>query len=117
MRKFLVLVVMSGVLGFIAPGCGVSTSEEVTLEPQSSEYGFTRDSSGRAVPSETVALDEFSALESFDRSPGVKDLQSATEIEGGVGSCSGACNANVCVCSGDLQCCIVGCGLCFELAN
>jgi hypothetical protein len=116
MRKFLVLVVVSGVLGFIAPGCAVSTSEE-TLEPQSSEYTFTRDVSGRAVPSETVPLDDFSPVESFDRSFGAEDIQSATEIEAELNSCSGACNANVCVCSGDLACCIIGCSLCFEVAS
>ncbi|MEM1204798.1 MAG: hypothetical protein AAGN66_16335 [Acidobacteriota bacterium] len=32
-------------------------------------------------------------------------------------SCSGSCNASICVCSGSLSCCAAGCSACFDIVD
>lgn len=103
MRNLLV-VVMSCILGFFAVGCGAS--------PEETEHGFTRDDSGGAIPVDSSSLDGVSYAESFEHSESGKD-----QIADAAASCSGACNANTCVCSGDFECCLIGCIICWEVVD
>ncbi|HEX7836906.1 MAG TPA: hypothetical protein VF469_05555 [Kofleriaceae bacterium] len=109
MRKFFSAVVMTGVLSLVASGCALSTSEDA-----SSQHQFTRDSSGKVVQTNASSLDNFTPTQSFERSLSSKGEQAATptEIDPQVDSCGGACTRDVCVCVGDLDCCIIGCTIC-----
>lgn len=113
MRKFFVFAVMSGVLGLVAPGCALSTSEE----PQTSQYGFTRDSTGQARQTDPASLDNFTPAQSFDHTLASKSELAATEVDPQALACAGACDANTCVCIGDFDCCLAGCILCWEVVN
>jgi len=110
MRKLAFLVV-SGVLGFVVPGCTVSPTDEPA------QHGFARDATGQPVQANVSALDDFSPAEAFDHTlsngseqiaptPGSQDL-----------TCSGACNATTCVCSGDFNCCVAGCTACWQVLD
>lgn len=100
MRKVLI-VAMSCALALLSVNCASG--------PDESAHNFTRDSSGAAIPVDSSFVDDdFS--ESFER--GEQNLISADSV-----SCSGACNATTCVCSGDLDCCIAGCVACWEVVN
>jgi hypothetical protein len=107
MRKLVGVVVLS--LLAVA-GCGVSPSQPSDPDAQ---HEFTRDTAGRAVPASASVLADFQPAHGFDHSipsePAVTDSESL--------SCSGACDANTCVCFGDLDCCIVGCVLCWEVID
>ena len=113
MRKFFVFVVMSGVLGFVAPGCALSTGDE----PQGSQYGFTRDSTGQARQTDPASLGNFTPAQSFDHSIASKSESAATEVDGQAVACFGVCDANTCVCSGDFDCCLAGCIACWAVVD
>ena len=106
MRKLFAVVVMT-VLA--AAGCGVSP------EPSApdAQHEFTRDTTGQAVAANASVLADFQPAHAFDHSipsePAATDSASL--------SCSGVCDANTCVCFGDLDCCIVGCVLCWEVID
>jgi hypothetical protein len=111
MRKWFVFVVMSGVLGSVVSGCAVDTTED----SQTSQYGFTRDSTGQVKQTDTASLGDFTPAQSFEHS--LASEPAATAIDPRSVACSGACDADVCVCTGDLDCCIIGCTLCWELVD
>lgn len=117
MRKFFSAVIMSGVLSIVASGCALSGSDESTPGTQASQYGFTRDSTGQAVRTDLGSLDHFTPAQSFDHTLASKSQQATTDIDPQDVSCSGACDANICVCSGDLDCCIVGCSICWAIVQ
>lgn len=102
MRKVLGLIVMCCALAGLSVGCASGADE--------AEHNFTRDSSGGAIPVDSALVDESSFSESFDRAE--QNVVAADSA-----SCSGACNATTCVCSGDLDCCIAGCIACWEVVN
>lgn len=115
MRKFFGFIVMSGVLSLVASGCALSGGDETTPGEQAAQYGFTRDSAGEAVQTDRSSLGDFSPAQTFDHTLPSKTQQVGAEIDPQEVSCAGACNANVCVCSGDLDCCIIGCSLCWQI--
>lgn len=96
-----------------AAGCGVSPSEPSDQDVQPLQHEFTRDATGRAVSANASVLEDFQPAHAFDHSipsePSLTDSASQ--------SCSGACDADTCVCVGDLDCCIVGCVLCWEVVD
>jgi len=104
MRNSLVFVVMSSLIAMT--GCAAdapSTADDT--------HGFTRGADGEAVQANVSELAE--ATQAFDH----EMPRDSVAAESDAVSCSGACNANVCVCSGDFNCCAIGCGICFVLAN
>lgn len=114
MRKLLSLVVMSGTLALAGSGCAVSPGDDPAAQ---TSYGFVRDSAGQPKRTDATLLEDFTPAQAFDRSVPSGHDPSATEVDPQSVSCSGVCDANVCVCSGDLDCCIIGCILCWELAG
>lgn len=109
MRTLFSLVFVSGVV--LASGCATDPVDPGSQSSSEEDYGFLKDTSGRAVHTDLSSLRKFTPENGFDRGP----AQSATAEDAAAGSCSGVCNANVCVCSGDLDCCIVGCVVCWEV--
>lgn len=104
MRKSLVFVVMSSLIAMV--GCAADTPSTTD-----DTHGFTRGADGQAVEANVSELAQ--PTQAFDH-----DMPRATvEAEAAAVSCSGVCNANVCVCSGDFNCCVVGCVICFEVAS
>jgi len=108
MRHLLAMLVISGVV--LASGCATAP-EDPGSEAQPADFGFTKDSAGQAVRADVSSLSDFAPKSSFDRTT----EQIVTDEDEAAGSCSGACNANVCVCSGDFDCCVIGCVICWEV--
>jgi hypothetical protein len=117
MRKLFVFVIMSGVIGFVVPGCSLGSSEETTPEAQTSQLGFTRDSTGQAVPADTASLSHFTPAQGFDHTITNKSELATSEIDPQDVVCYGACDSNTCVCTGDFDCCVAGCLQCWAIVN
>ena len=109
MRKLFVFVVMSTLA--IASGCGVDTRPQTTADDPTLQHEFTRDTAGRAVPANASVLEDFNPRQSFDHT--IPSKEPSVTAEGF--SCAGVCDAEICVCIGDLDCCIIGCVLCWEI--
>ncbi|MCY1022705.1 hypothetical protein [Pyxidicoccus sp. MSG2] len=106
MRKLSLLVVFAAIT--MAVGCGGDLQEQHTMlrspdavgeQVQGESRSFSVDSQGISVEGQVQA----SAAAETDASL--------------VDSCSGSCNATVCVCYGTYDCCRAGCSACFEVAN
>ena len=109
MRKSMLCLIMGSLLA--VTGCSLSASEPPP--DTQSDYSFTRDGNGQAVQA-SVSTRDFEPAQSFDHSLTSEREDAAAGLTAPQ-DCSGVCDANTCLCSGDLNCCIVGCGLCFIL--
>jgi hypothetical protein len=107
MRNLLAVLVLSGLA---LAGCAADPVGDPGAEAQTSDYGFTKDLAGKPIATDVESVGPFSPQNSFDRT-----AEQIVADEAAAASCSGACNANVCVCSGDFDCCIIGCVICWEV--
>lgn len=114
MNKWMV----SGFLCLVSAGCAVNASDSSpapVVEDQA--YAFAHDSSGELTSVEATSVGEFTPMQKFGEEPS-DEQTSADEAEPqAVVSCSGSCNASVCVCYGTYACCAAGCAACFAAAT
>lgn len=110
MRKTSVMAVFAAAMMALV-GCGGIEAEE---------HEFTR--SPDEVSAAALASQEMRSFVSDGQTAQVEGQLSASAATGEVmteaaASCSGACNGTTCICTGDLDCCLVGCTICWAVVD